>query len=210
MNGFFGLLAGLVGIAGYGPYIRDILRRRTRPDRASWTIWALEYTGLFLTQLARGAAASLWLVGLQLLITLVVWALSIRYGIGNFNRRERIVLAAVCLTLVAWYFTKNASAAIIILVAVELSGVALTTYKVYKHPGSETLTMWLLLATAGALGIVAVGTGAAAVLYVYPCALILIGLSVTTGSLLGAQRLRATSHAATAPIGKADTAPSTD
>lgn len=34
------VLAGLLFIAGFIPYIRAILRKETKPAKASWIIWA--------------------------------------------------------------------------------------------------------------------------------------------------------------------------
>jgi hypothetical protein len=183
-----GLLAGIIGVIGYAPYIRDILKGSTKPDRASWLIWTLEYTALFAAQLSVGAAESLWLIGLQLLGVVAICALSYRYGVGGFDRKNVIVLLSVCVVLTIWYLTRSADLTIILLIAVEAVGVALTMRKVYKQPGSETLVMWALIAAAGVIGIAAVGAGAAAILYVYPVALIAMGLGVIGASKLGERR----------------------
>lgn len=183
-----GLLAGVIGIVGYIPYIRDILKGSTKPDRASWVIWTLEYAALFGAQLSVGAVESLWIIGLQLLGVVVICALSYRHGVGGFDKKNTVILLSVCAVLLLWYFTRSADLTIILLIAVEAVGVALTMRKVYLQPGSETLTMWVLIATAGVIGIAAVGGGANAILYVYPAALIVMGLGVIGASKLGERR----------------------
>jgi hypothetical protein len=180
-----GLLAGVIGVAGYIPYIRDILKGTTKPDRASWFIWLLEYTALFAAQVSAGATDSLWLIGLQLVGVVAIALLACKYGVGALDRQSVIILSCVCATLVLWYFSRNANLTILLLVAVESVGVVLTTRKVYRQPGSETLLLWVLIAVAGVLGIAAVGMRAAAILYVYPVALVLMGLSVIVASWLG-------------------------
>jgi hypothetical protein len=185
-----GLLAGIVGIAGYVPYIRDILRGTTKPERASWFIWLLEYTALFGAQLSVGAEDSLWLIGLQLLGVMIICVLAYHYGVGGFDKQSIFILMGVCATLVLWYFIRSASLTILLLITVEATGVILTACKVYKQPGSETLVLWALVAVAGVLGIAAVGIGATGILYVYPVALVLMGLSVIAASWLGARRVQ--------------------
>jgi len=185
---FFGVLAGVIGIAGYIPYIRDILKGTTKPERASWLIWLLEYTALFVAQVNAGAKESLWLIGLQLLGVTSICTLSYRYGTGNFNKQSKIILACVCATLLLWYFTNSTGLAILLLLAVEAAGVALTVRKVYKQPGSETLTMWILAAVGGLLGVAAVGVHANRLLYIYPVALMFMGASVVAASWLGARQ----------------------
>jgi len=190
VTNLFGLLAGVVGVGGYAPYVRDIVRHRTQPDRAAWLIWALEYAGLFLAQAAQGAKGLLWLVGLQLLGVLIVFGLSWRYGLGELDMRKKMLLACVCLVLVLWLFTDNATTAIILLLLVELSGVALTAKKTYHHPKSETLTMWWLTGLAGAFALLGVEKGAAGMVYLYPTVLILMSLSIVAASWRGTRKLR--------------------
>jgi hypothetical protein len=190
---FLGLLAGIVGIVGYIPYVRDILKGTTRPDRASWLIWLLEYAALFVAQLRAGGRESLWLIGLQLLGVVCICILSYSHGVGGFDRYNKLILVTVCAVLAAWYFTSSDSLTILLLLTVEMSGVVLTARKVYMQPGSETLTMWVLVAVAGAIGIAAVGIDAAIILYVYPVALIIMGLGVVLASWAGNRRQSAAS-----------------
>lgn len=185
---FLGLLAGIVGVIGYIPYIRDILKGSTHPDRASWLIWLLEYGALFVAQMNAGANDSLWLIGLQLIGVLSISILSYKYGVGGFTRRNILLLFVVCLVLVIWYFSSNPVLAILLLLSVELSGTVLTARKVYEQPRSETLSMWVLVAIAGAIGIVAVGANQALILYVYPTVLTMMGLGVIIASWAGARR----------------------
>lgn len=188
MRDFFGVTAGIVGILGYIPYIRDILKGTTKPDRVAWLIWTFEYTALFFAQAFEGASYSLWLIGLQLLGVIAVFSLSLRSGFGRFNRQAQLLLASVFLALVAWWATKSGALAILILLAIEALGVALTVRKTYRHPGSETLTMWVYAGIGGIVGILAVGTGATPILYAYPAALILMSTSVIAASFLGVRR----------------------
>lgn len=192
-----GIVAGIVGVVGYIPYIWDIIRRKTKPDRASWLIWLIEYIALFVAQVRVGADNSLWLIGLQLIGVAAIALLSIRFGIGTLDRKSALLLAGVCATLVLWHFSDSATLAILLLLFVESIGVFLTARKVYRHPGSETISFWILISVAGALGVCAVGLHGAAILYAYPVALIGMGITVITASYWGARRLIGTPPADT-------------
>lgn len=183
-----GIIAGIIGIIGYIPYVRDILKGSTRPDRASWFIWLLEYTALFIAQVKAGGEGTLWIIGSQLFGVICICALSSKYGVGGFDRHSRILLFIVCIVLAIWYFSNSAGTAILLLLAVEISGVLLTVRKVYRQPGSETLIMWILMAVAGILGVAAVGMSEAFILYIYPAALIVMGLGVVAASWAGTKR----------------------
>lgn len=188
-----GIIAGVIGVIGYVPYILDIFRGTTKPDRASWLIWLLEYAALFSAQLSVGALESLWLIGLQLLAVVVISALSYRYGAGGFNKKNSPILLSVCAVLIVWYFIRSADLTIVLLIAVEATGVAVTIRKVYRQPGSETLIMWALIAIAGVIGVIATGRDAALILYAYPIALIVMGLSVIGASWLGNRHINSNS-----------------
>ncbi len=189
MRDYIGLAAGLIGVMGYVPYVRDIARRAARPDRASWGIWSVQYVLLFGTQLAGHAAAALWLPGLQLLGVLVVAVLSVKYGEGRFTRRTALLLAGVGLALALWYVTRNGTVALCLSLAIETAGIVPTAYKAYKDPASETLTMWLSVVLAALLGVAAVQPGASLALYIYPVTLAIINMSVVAAQLLGRRRL---------------------
>lgn len=188
MNEFFGVASGIVGVVGYAPYIKDIWKKSTNPDRIAWLIWTLEYAALFFAQASAGAQWSLWLVGLQFVGVVAIFALSLKYGVGRFTRSTYLLLTIILGTLIIWYLTDNATLAIIILLAVEGSGVIITAAKTYKMPGSETLSFWYLIAAAGVLGIPAVGFSASPILYVYPVSLVIMSGSVIAASYLGMRK----------------------
>lgn len=188
MSEFFGIASGIVGVIGYAPYIKDIWRKSTKPDRIAWLIWTFEYAALFFAQASAGAVESLWLVGLQLIGVIVIFGLSLSYGIGRLTRFSSVLLVIIFAALIIWFTTDNAALAIVILLLVEASGVVLTVIKTYKKPASETLSFWYLLAVAGTLGIPAVGFSAPAILYLYPISLVFMSGSVIVASYLGARK----------------------
>lgn len=190
LSELFGIASGIVGLIGYAPYVRDIWKGSTQPDRVAWLIWTFEYAALFFAQASAGAQGSLWLIGLQLIGVVIIFGLSLKFGIGKFTIYTSILLVAILGSLVLWHTTKNAALAICLLLAVEASGVVLTAIKTYKKPRSETLSLWCLIALAGLLGIPAVGGNAAAILYLYPISLVIMSLSVIGASYMGARKAR--------------------
>ncbi|HKX24052.1 MAG TPA: hypothetical protein VJM46_02345 [Candidatus Saccharimonadales bacterium] len=188
MHDLIGLVAGVVGLAGYAPYVRDILAGKTQPERTSWLIWTLEYAVLCAAQLAKGAGPALWLAGLQFVGVIIVYALSFKYGTGRMDRRNAVLLVCVCLALSAWFFSSDATLTIWILIIVEAVAGVLTAIKVYRDPGSETLTMWVLLAVAGGLGVFAIAPGNAAILYLYPIFLVGMGGAIVGVSKMGSRQ----------------------
>jgi hypothetical protein len=187
MTWLLGIIAGVVGVLAYIPYVRDILKRTTKPERASWIIWSLEYAALFAAQAAKGATDSLWLIGLQLLGVLVIAALSIRYGFGGFGKGKIVLLGCAILALIAWHFTNNASLAIIILVGIEMAAIVPTLIKTYRNPETETLSTWAIIGVAGLLALPAVASSEL-ILYLYPASLVVINFGVVVAAKLGKRK----------------------
>jgi hypothetical protein len=92
----WGLAAGLTGLAGYIPYLRDAWRRASDPDPAAWLIWTVEYTVLLAAQAAQHPpAAGLWLAGLQLAGTAAVLAVLAARGGWHFGPGRWVLLGCI-------------------------------------------------------------------------------------------------------------------
>ena len=104
------------------PYIKDIFKNTTKPERASWLIWAILGLVIFFAQLAKGASNSLWFTGAQVLGDLTVFILAIKYGVGGLIKRDIIALFAAGLGLVLWYLTSEAAVALFIAIAIDATG----------------------------------------------------------------------------------------
>ena len=154
---FFGLLSGFFAIASIFPYIRDILKHKTKPHRVSWLIFTILGSISFFSQLAKGATYSDIFPGILSINVCIIFLLSLTYGVGGVTKKDYLVMITVALALVAWYFTKEPAIALYIVILIDAIGVYLTLEKVYKHPETETASLWLMSSLAGLFSLLAVG-----------------------------------------------------
>jgi hypothetical protein len=182
---WFGLIAGVLSASCYVPYIRDILSGTTRPERATWLIWTVLGLILLVSQLAKGASASVWLTVAQTAGVTTIFLLSLKYGEGGLARSDIIALAVAAAGLVAWYFTREASVALYIAIGVDFSGGILSVVKAYRDPESETALTWLIAAFAGAFGMLAVGLDGPIALLAFPTYYLVISLMLYGAIQLG-------------------------
>ena len=154
----FGYTSALLSIVMIVPYVRDIFRLKTKPERGSWFIWTFLGFIAFFSQLAKGATDSLWLTGGQTAAVLVVFLLSLKYGYGGLGKRDSRALIAAGAGLILWYVTREASFAILFVIIADSIGTLLTALKAYKDPKSETFSTWVMSATSGVFGALAVGS----------------------------------------------------
>ncbi len=145
----FGYLSAVLSIVMVIPYIIDIYKKETKPERASWLIWTVLGIIAFASQLAKGATDSLWLTTGQTLAVFFVFILSIKYGVGGLTKWDIRALIAAAIGLVIWYFTKEAAWALFIVVAIDSIGSLITVVKSYLDPETETVSTFVISGASG-------------------------------------------------------------
>ncbi len=189
MQEFFGYTSAILSIIMIIPYIIDIFKKTTKPERASWLIWTVLGLIAFFSQLVKGATDSLWLTAGQTLSVLIVFILSIKYGVGGLNKRDIKALITAGIGLLLWAITKEALFALFIVILIDFIGVFLTMTKAYKDPKSETMNTWLISGTSGIFGALAVGSFDF-VLLAYPIYIIIANYIVVFAIILGKKSIQ--------------------
>ena len=182
-----GLVAGALGFICCIPYIRDILLKKTKPERASWFIWSILGGVSFFSQLAKGASNSLWMTGADTFGVAVTFILALRYGEGGLASKDVKALILASLGLVLWYFTKEPALALFMVIFVDGIGAVLTIQKAYKDPSSETTSTWFLSGLSGLVAAFAVGSFNW-ILLSYPIYICLANWAVIVAMLLGKKK----------------------
>jgi hypothetical protein len=184
----WGLLAGLTGLAGYVPYLRDAWRRTSDPDPAAWLIWTMEYSVLLAAQVALNAPwPALWLAALQLAGTTAVFAMLAARGGWRFSAGRWTMLGCAAAIMAAWPFAHAPGPAICLALTAEGAGMMLVIVGAYRHPASETLLTWEAFTVAGLLDLPALGRHAPRLLYAYPAFFVVMGAAVLLAAALGAR-----------------------
>jgi hypothetical protein len=187
----WGLMAGLTGLAGYVPYLRNAWRRSTKPDPAAWLIWTVEYSVLLAAQAAQHPPwSALWLAALQLAGTVAVFAVLATRGGWRFGTFRWTMLGCAGAVMTLWWFTDAPGPAMCLALGVEGAGMALVMTNAYRRPGSETLLTWWAFVVAGLLDLPAL-SHSPRLLYAYPVFFIVMGTSVLVAGGLGVRAARA-------------------
>src|SRR6266568_4929609 len=115
--GIIGLSAGLLAFSSAVPYVKDIVWGKTRPERVSWLIWSSLSVIALLSQMAQGVTWGLAVTGGDTLATVLIFVLSITYGVGGWTKRDLAALAVAMAGLVVWIVIRQPIAAIVAVVA---------------------------------------------------------------------------------------------
>jgi hypothetical protein len=184
MKFWLGVLALMLNIAGYVPYIRDIFRGIVKPQRMTWGLWTILTAITAVNQIANGGGwSSLFFVSTTVLVA-ITFILSLKYGMGGASTLDKICLAmAICL-FGYWAILHNTRLSTLVAVVIDAIGALPTLVKTYHHPETETYIQWTFAGIGGFLTLLAVPRLDWA-LIVYP-----IYVFVMNGAIVGTKYVR--------------------
>jgi len=177
-------LAGLLAILGYVPYVKRVLDGSVRPERASWLIWAVLTCIAFFSLMAEGARGSLWMPAMAGVGAIVVFALSIKYGMGGLAQRDTVALMMAAAGLAAWWFTKDAAYALLVTIAVDAIAAVLTAWKSFEHPDTEAYSTYLTWSASGLLSTISIRR-LDTIVILYPLYVCLVGAGIAGAIFAG-------------------------
>jgi len=143
----FAVVAVLLAVFGsFLPYIRDILKRKTKPHAYTWLIWTI----------TQGVAAAGLLYGnggwgaLDLLVgtafVFLIFLISLKYGTRNITKSDTIIFITALLAIVVWVQMRNPLVAVLMVTAIDFAGYLPSFRKSFQEPWTETVSSWLIFA----------------------------------------------------------------
>lgn len=188
MQETLGFASGALIALSCVPYIRDILLHKTKPQRATWAIWMVLLLLAFFAQLSKGGTWSLITTGVDCLGVVVIFILSIKYGMGGTRKIDIFALIGAGIGLVLWYLTNEPLFAILITILIDFLAGMLTILKTYQEPETETYIAYMICGTGGLLGTLSVGEVNFS-LYIFPLWICLLNYAIGITVLLGRRRV---------------------
>lgn len=154
----FGYTAGILFMLSVVPYVRSILKGNTKPQRMTWLIWTILVFIAFFSQLAKGATWSLLLTAGDAVAILIIFIISIKFGMGGFRKIDILSLIGAGISLFLWYLTNEPAVALFLIILIDIIGANLTIIKAWKNPETENWVGWGMCGVGGLFGILAVGS----------------------------------------------------
>ena len=153
-----GVLAGVTSVLEAAPYIRDVLRRTTRPHRGTWLIWSVLSILALEAQYAEGATWSVVMVAAEAAATSTIFLLSVQRGEGGLSRSDLAILGIAAGGVAAWAISSTPVVAIGCVLVADTLAIGLMVPKTWRDPFSETLALYVLASASGAMSALAVGS----------------------------------------------------
>lgn len=147
----FAFVGALINLSGTMYYVVAVLRRRVRPNRMTWSLWALAPLITFAAQLSEG-------VGVASTLTLAVGVGPIFVILASFISRDAywamLPFDWACgslsvSALVLWWFTGSGAVAVALSIVADAFAALPTLVKAWRRPETEN-TLAYVLGSVGA------------------------------------------------------------
>lgn len=140
------IIAIVLTVVSFYPYIRSIQKGETKPHYFSWIIWGLTTTLAAFTEFADHGGVGAYSVLLSGILCFYIAFLA--YGqerAYSIEKSDWFFFYAALSSLVVWYITDNPLWAAIILTVVDGFGFIPTFKKAYDFPWEENISFYVLI-----------------------------------------------------------------
>jgi len=151
-----GIIAGILSLVGYIPYIFETIKGVTRPNQATWIIWTLVGGLLAFSYLAEQGLSSSWLPLGYFVGPFIVALLTFYYGYSRWSKLDIICLIAALSSVIPWFFSSNANYTLLINIFIDATGAIPTLIKTYHEPETEDFTAWTIFFIANTIQLFAI------------------------------------------------------
>jgi hypothetical protein len=125
------------------PYIRSILKKKTRPSGASWWTWSFLAIITVLSSWSAGASWEVLILPTWLFVSqLTVAILSIKRGDNNWDTWNKLCVAGALAGIVLWMVTGNPLIALMFSITADLFASIPNWRHVWRNPEQENILGW--------------------------------------------------------------------
>jgi hypothetical protein len=146
----FLLLSILLPLLSPIPYILSILRGEAKPHRTTRLVILATTVLTTLSLIIQHDNTAIWLSLVSTIQAIIIFTLSIKYGMGGWSRRDITCLAIAGIGILAWQTTHNPAMAVYFSVLADFIGMLPTIIKTYHYPHTE---LWYFFAIDTLAGI---------------------------------------------------------
>jgi hypothetical protein len=149
------IIAVVVGLIGYAPYLRDLFARTTKPHAFSWLAWGVLESTAFFAQLAKGGGWGALVTGFSAVIALFVAGVAFARKETEIKMLDWFALSGALIGIILWGLTSNPLLAVILVTVSDALAFIPTFRKSYAKPWQETLMEYFLSVVKWAIEIFA-------------------------------------------------------
>lgn len=118
-------------------YIISILQKKTKPHRTTRIVLLIINGLAFASLFTQQNQTAIWLPGISFIMSIVIFFLTLKYGMGGWKKTDIICLCIALFGVVIWRITNNPLLALFSAVLADFTGYIPTLIKTYYHPETE-------------------------------------------------------------------------
>ncbi len=150
------VIAIVLTLMAFVPYIRAIMSGTIKPHVFSWVIWGATTFLAFLAQLEDKGGVGAWPIGVSGSITIFIAYLAyLKRADVIITKTDWLFFVAALSSLPLWYLTSDPLWAVVLLTTIDVIGFGPTVRKAYHLPYSESLLFFGLFTVRNLLVIIA-------------------------------------------------------
>jgi hypothetical protein len=140
----FGVLATLVALVNYLPYLIGVVKQTLHPHAFSWIIFTVITATVSAAQFSEGAGAGAWATGATAMTTFLIAGFALRNGGYRITRFDTVSLVGALVAIPVWIVSDNPLLAVLILTGIEALGFLPTYRKAWQHLHDESQLAFFL------------------------------------------------------------------
>jgi hypothetical protein len=177
MKDIFIAIGVILGLISSFVYFIAILKGQAKPHRTTRFVFLFITALSALSLFAQGNRVALWLSLVSTFQSVVIFGLSMKYGMGGRSKTDILCLIMALIGIIAWQITKNPLTALYFAIAADFTGSFPTLIKTYRLPHTEVWTFYTLDVIAATFNLLATEKFTISQ-YLYPFYIILINLTI--------------------------------
>lgn len=138
------ILSSVLAFVSYIVYIIAILRGYAKPHRTSRFCTAFITILSMASLVAQGSTVAVWLSVVFAVGSLIIFILTIWYGMGGWAKSDIVCLAISVMGIIFWRATSNPMYGLIFFIGADFAGQVPMLIKTYRFPETEVWTFYFL------------------------------------------------------------------
>lgn len=156
MKEFYIATSSILAIVSYVVYVVAILQGKAKPQRATRFVVLFICIVATLSLFAQGSVSSIWLTSVFTFGSIIIFLLSIPYGMGGWSKTDVICIMLALFGVVLWKISTNPFFALLFSIEADFVGQIPLLIKSYRFPKTEVWYFYFLdvLASICNIGII--------------------------------------------------------
>lgn len=173
MKAALGIIATVMALVSYVPYIRNMLSGKTKPHAFSWLVWGMLTAIAFVGQISDGAGPGAWVTGFTAFVSFFIFITALRTGEKDITRSDWLSLIGAGVAMLLWWATSDPLIAVVLITIIDALGFYPTFRKSYQKPHQETAITFAISSLKFIIAIIAL-ENLTPVTWLYPASLVVM------------------------------------